>query len=115
MLLARGAWHTLRAIAEEIEQLVAASSGTAFCYAVTTARGFAVVAHALEGQPAEARALLPRAELELPAEPFERESVLLLAYGAVGARADVARLRRQVQRGGCRALSGSSTGWRRWC
>ena len=100
VLLARGAWHTLRAIAEEIEQLVAANSGTAFCYAVTTARAFAVVAHALEGRPAEARALLPRAELPLQAEPLEREGVLLLAYGAVGARADVARLRRQVHEEG---------------
>jgi hypothetical protein len=76
---------------------VAAHAGTAFCYAVTTARAFAVVAHALEGRPAEARAILFRAELPLQAEPLERESVLMLAYGAVGARRDVARLRREVR------------------
>jgi len=97
VLLARGAWRALRELAAETEQLVAAHSGTAFCYAVTTARAFAVVAHALEGRPAEARGLLTRAELPLQAEPLERESVLLLAYGAVGARGDVARLCRQVR------------------
>ena len=79
---------------------MATHSGTAVCYAVTTARAFAVVAHALEGQPAEARALLSRAELPLQAEPLERESVLLLAYGALGARSDVARLRRQIREQG---------------
>ncbi|HWC02607.1 MAG TPA: hypothetical protein VHF87_07535 [Methylomirabilota bacterium] len=86
MLLARGDWRALREIATEAEQLVAASAGTAFCYAVTTTRAFAAVAHALEGRPAEARALLSRAEAPLQAEPLERESVLLRAYGAVGAR-----------------------------
>jgi class 3 adenylate cyclase/tetratricopeptide (TPR) repeat protein len=100
VLLARGDWRALRELAAQTEQLVTAHPGTAFCYAVTTARAFAVVAHALEGQPAEARALLPRAEMPLQAEPLERESVLLLAYGAVGARADVARLRRQVREQG---------------
>jgi tetratricopeptide (TPR) repeat protein len=97
VLLARGDWRALRELAAETEQLVAAHAGTAFCYAVTTARAFAVVAHALEGRPAEARARLSRAELPLQAEPLERESALLLAYGAVGADADVARLRRQVR------------------
>ena len=97
VLLARGDWRALRELAVETEQLVVAHSGTAFCYAVTTARAFAVVSHALEGRPAEARGLLSRAELPLQAEPLERESVLLLAYGAVGARGDVARLRRQVR------------------
>jgi tetratricopeptide (TPR) repeat protein len=100
VLLARGAWRALCAIGEETDHLVAAHSGTAFCYAVTTARAFAVVAHALEGRPAEARGLLSRAELPFQAEPLERESVLLLAYGAVGARGDVARLRRQVREQG---------------
>ena len=51
MLLARGDWGALRELAVETEQLVAAHPGTAFCYAVTTARAFAVVAHALEGRP----------------------------------------------------------------
>jgi hypothetical protein len=97
VLLARGAWRALRELAAETEQLVAAHSDTAFCYAVTTARALAVVAHALEGRPAEARGLLSRAERPLQAEPLERESVLLLAYGAAGARGDVAQLRRQVQ------------------
>ena len=100
VLLARGDWHALRELAAETEQLVATHSGTAFCYAVTTARAFAVVAHALEGRPAEARGLLSRAELPLQAEPLERESVLLLAYGATGARDDVVRLRRQVREPG---------------
>ena len=97
VFLARGDWRALRGLAAGTEQLLAAHSGTAFCYAVTTARAFAVVAHALEGRPAEARDLLTRAELPLQAEPLERESVLLLAYGSVGARGDVARLRRQVR------------------
>ena len=100
VLLARGDWRGLREVAADTEQLVATHSSTSFCYAVTTARAFAVVAHALEGQPAEARALLSRAELPLQAEPLERESVLLLAYGAVGARAEVARLRRQIREQG---------------
>jgi len=76
---------------------VAAHTETAFCYAVTTARAFAVVAHAVEKRPGEARALLARAELPLQAEPLERESVLLLAYGALGADTHVAELRRQVR------------------
>jgi class 3 adenylate cyclase/tetratricopeptide (TPR) repeat protein len=100
VLLARGDWRGLREVAADTEQLVSAHPGTAFCYAVTTARAFAVVAHTLEGRPAEARALLSRAELPLQAEPLERESVLLLAYGAVGARADVDRLRREVRERG---------------
>jgi hypothetical protein len=95
--LAQGAWRALGELGAETEQLVAAHPGTAFCYAVTTARAFAVVAHALEGRPAEARGLLSRAEQPLQAEPLERESVLLLAYGVAGARDDVARLRRQVR------------------
>jgi tetratricopeptide (TPR) repeat protein len=97
VLLARGDWRGLCEIASETEQLVSAHAGTSFCYAVTTTRAFAAVAHALEGRPAEARALLTRAELPLQAEPLERESALLLAYGAVGARPDVARLRREVR------------------
>ena len=85
-LLARGDWRALQELAAETEQLVAANPDTAFCYAVTTARAFGVVAHALAGRPAEARELLSRAELPLQAEPLERESVLLLAYGAWRAR-----------------------------
>jgi tetratricopeptide (TPR) repeat protein len=97
VLLARGDWRGLREIAAETEQLVSASPGTSFCYAVTTARAFAAVAHALAGRPADARAHLHRAERPLQAEPLERESALLLAYGAVGARAEAAELRRQVR------------------
>jgi class 3 adenylate cyclase/tetratricopeptide (TPR) repeat protein len=97
VLLARGDWRGLCDLATEAEQLVAAHAETAFCYAVTTARAFAVVAHAVEGRLGEARALLPRAELPLQSEPLEREGVLLLAYGAVGARRDVGQLRRQVR------------------
>ena len=87
MLLARGDWHALRELAVETEQLVTTHSGTAFCYAVTTARALAVVAPCVgraAGRGAEV--LLSRAELPLQAEPLERESVLLLAYGAAGAR-----------------------------
>ncbi len=97
VLLARGDWRGLREVAAGTEQLVATSASTSFCYAVTTTRAFAAVAHAIEGHPSDARALLTRAEEPLQAEPFERESALLLAYGAVGARADVAGLRRQVR------------------
>jgi class 3 adenylate cyclase/tetratricopeptide (TPR) repeat protein len=97
VLLARGDWRGLREMAADTEQLVSASSGTSFCYAVTTTRAFVAVAHAVEGRPSEARSFLARAELPLQAEPLERESVLLLAYGAVGATADVSGLRREVR------------------
>jgi tetratricopeptide (TPR) repeat protein len=104
VLLARGDWRGLRELAAATERLVAAHPDTAFCYAVTTALAFAVVAHALEGRHPEARALLTRAEAPLQAEPFERESVLLLAYGVLGGRDEVEGLVRQVRERGAPAL-----------
>ena len=97
VLLARGDWPALRGIAGQAEQLVAENPHTAFCYAVTTARAFAAVAHAMEGESDEARAVLRRAVEPLQAEPLERESVLLLAHAAVGGRDEVEALIREVR------------------
>jgi class 3 adenylate cyclase/tetratricopeptide (TPR) repeat protein len=96
VLLARGDWRGLRELAAETERLVAEHPDTAFCYAVTTALGFAVVAYALEGQSLDARTLLTQAETPMQAEPFERESVLLLAFGVMGERDQVERLRERA-------------------
>jgi class 3 adenylate cyclase/tetratricopeptide (TPR) repeat protein len=99
VLLAQGNWRGLCELAAETERLVARHPETNFCYAVTAVLASAVIAHAVEGRRAEARALLGRAEQMLQAEPEERESVLLLANG-VAARLDrVAELRRQVREG----------------
>jgi class 3 adenylate cyclase len=100
VLLARGDWRGLRDLAEAAERLVAEHSDTAFCYAVTTTRALSAVAHALEGRDQEARAMVQRAEAPLQAEPFERESVLVLAYGAVGAGEGVETLHRHVRQQG---------------
>ena len=97
VLLARGDWPALREVAGRAERLVAEHPDTAFCYAVTTARAFAAVAHAMEGQTDEARAVLRRAVEPLQAEPLERESVLLLAHAVVGARDEVEALIRDVR------------------
>ena len=99
VLLAEGNWHGLCELASETEGLVAEHPDTAFCYAVTSVRAFAAIAHALEGRQVEADALLTRAEEPLQAEPLERESVLLLANGVAGRLDKVAELRRQVREG----------------
>jgi len=99
VLLAQGNWRGLRELAAETERLVAEHPETAFCYAVTTVLAFASIAHAVEGQDPEARALLRRAESPLQAEPLERESVLLLANGVVGRSDQVDELRRNVREG----------------
>ncbi|GGF40784.1 adenylate cyclase [Aliidongia dinghuensis] len=93
VLLAQGYWRGLRELAADTERLVSEHPETAFCYAVTTALAFAAVASAIEGEDMEARALLSRAEAPLQAEPFERESVLLLANGALGLSDKVDELR----------------------
>jgi class 3 adenylate cyclase len=105
VMLARGDWPALRGLAAETERLVDDHPETAFCYAVTTARAFATVAHAMEGQRGEARAALRRAGERLQAEPFERESVLLLAHAVMGARDEVHALIRDVY------ASGSQVFW----
>jgi hypothetical protein len=86
VLLARGDWPALRDLAARTDQLVTDHPDTAFCYAVTTTRAFGLVACALQGDAAGARALLPHVETPLQAEPFERESLLALVYGALGRR-----------------------------
>jgi class 3 adenylate cyclase/tetratricopeptide (TPR) repeat protein len=96
VLLALGNWRGLRELAAETERLVAEHPETAFCYAVTTVLSFAVVANALEGHCPEARALLMRAEAPLQSEPWERESVLLLATGVIGDQDKVDELRRNA-------------------
>jgi hypothetical protein len=98
VLLARGHWRGLRQLAADTERLVSEHPETPFCYAVTTALGFAVVACAIEGEHGEARALLARAQAPLQAEPLERESVLLLANGALGRADKVDGLRRMTRR-----------------
>jgi hypothetical protein len=65
---------------------------------VSTTLAFAPVASAIEGNHLEARAFLLRAEAPLQAEPLERESVLLLASGAVGRSDKVDGLRRFTRR-----------------
>ena len=82
VLLARGDWRALRETAAETEQLVSANASTSFCYAVTTARAFAAVAHALETMRPTPRAAGPR-RAPAPGGFLERERALL-AYGAVG-------------------------------
>jgi class 3 adenylate cyclase/tetratricopeptide (TPR) repeat protein len=104
ILLARGDWRGLHELAGQTERLVTAHPETAFCYAVTATQAFAVVAHSVEGRPREARAMLARAEAPLQAEPLERESVLLLAYGAVGGRSEVDALVRAVRGQGAPAF-----------
>jgi tetratricopeptide (TPR) repeat protein len=99
VLVAQGNWHRLGELAAKTERLVAEHPETAFCYAVTAVLAFAVAAHAVEGRHAEARALLTRAEVQLQAEPLERESVLLLANAVTGRWEKVAELRRQVRDG----------------
>jgi class 3 adenylate cyclase len=95
--LARGDWRGLCELAADVQRLVADHPDTPFCYAVTTTTAFAAVAHALEARWTEAQGLLARAEVPLQAEPFEREAVLLLAYGTLGRRRDAERLIREVE------------------
>jgi class 3 adenylate cyclase/tetratricopeptide (TPR) repeat protein len=97
VVLARGDWRGLCDLAADVQHLVADHPDTPLCYAVTTTTAFAAVAHAVEARWADAGALLTRAELPLQAEPFEREAVLLLAYGALGRRRDVERLIRNAE------------------
>jgi class 3 adenylate cyclase len=96
VLLAQGKWRSLRELAADTERLVSEHPETAFCYAVTTALAFAAVATAIENEGLEAQALLSRAEVPLQTEPLERESVLLLASGAVGRSDQVDELRRMT-------------------
>jgi hypothetical protein len=95
--LARGNWRGLCDLAADVQRLVADHPDTPFCYAVTTTTAFAAVAHALEARWGDAQGLLARAEVPLQAEPFEREAVLLLAYGTLGRRRDAERLIREVE------------------
>jgi len=95
----KGTGMAFASLPSETEGLVAEHPDTAFCYAVTSVRAFAAIAHALEGRQVEADALLTRAEEPLQAEPLERESVLLLANGVAGRLDKVAELRRQVREG----------------
>jgi len=97
VLLAQGNWRGLCELAVETERLVAEHQDTAFCYAVTTVLSFAVIAHAIEGRCSEARALFMRAEAPMQAEPWERESVLVLANGVIGDRGKVEGLRRDAR------------------
>jgi hypothetical protein len=83
-------------LAAETERLLADHPHTAFCYAVTTALGFATIAHAVNGRQREARAMLVRAMAPLQSEPLERETVLLLAAATVGEREQVDALLRQA-------------------
>jgi len=107
VLLARGDWQGLCDLAITTQRLVAQHPETSFCYAITVVLSFASVAHVLSGRKPNARAplsraesqahvLLSRAELPLQAEPLERESVLLLAYGTLGERHKFDQLRREV-------------------
>ena len=97
VVLARGDWHGLCALGADVLRLVGDHPDTPFCYAVTTAAAFGAVAHAVQARWAETQALLARAEAPLQAEPFEREAVLLLAYGTLGRRRDVDRLIQDIE------------------
>jgi hypothetical protein len=99
VMLARGDWRGLGELAAETERVVAEHPETSFCYAVTAVLSFAAIAQAIEGHSRDAQALMMRAETPLQAEPLERESVLLLANGAVGRLDRVTELRRQVREG----------------
>jgi class 3 adenylate cyclase/tetratricopeptide (TPR) repeat protein len=92
VLLARGDWRRLLGLADEVERIVQNSPGTAFCYAVTTARAFAAVALTLLGRRSDAEAWLHRAEERLTAVFFRHEEVVLLAYGALGRRQEAGGL-----------------------
>jgi hypothetical protein len=97
LLLARGDWPRLVALATTAEKLVADNPATAFCYAITTARALGAVACAMLGQRAEAEALLARAETRLTSLPFSHEEGLLLGYGVLGRRPEVARLADEIR------------------
>lgn len=96
LLLARGDWPGLLVVATASEKLVTDNPATAFCYAITTARAFGAVAHALLGQRAEAETSLRRAETRLTSLPFSHEEGLLLTYGALGRRPDVQGLMDEI-------------------
>jgi class 3 adenylate cyclase len=98
VLLARGDWRALCELADRTDELVARSPDTAFCYAVTTVRAFALVAHAIEARRGDAERLLPPVEVPLQAEPLERESLLMLVYGALGRRDAVRSLVGELDR-----------------
>jgi class 3 adenylate cyclase len=100
LLLARGEWARLAAVAAATERLVADSPGTAFCYAVTTTRAHGAVAHAVLGRRGEAEHWLARAEQPLTSLPFSTEEVLLLAYGVLGRRREAEQLIHTVRRRG---------------
>lgn len=100
VLLAQGNWAGLHTVLADVERLVKDNPATPFCYAVTVARAFAAVAHMVEGQPGAARTLLTAAEVPLQAESFDRESVLLLAYGVLGRRSHAERLMRECRERG---------------
>ena len=100
VLLAQGNWSGLHDVLIDVERLVKDHPGTPFCYAVTVARAFAAVAQMVEGHAGGARALLTDAEAPFQAEPFDRESVLLLAYGVLGRRAQAERLIRECRERG---------------
>ncbi|HKX06728.1 MAG TPA: AAA family ATPase [Stellaceae bacterium] len=97
VLLAQGRWPRLGELAADTERLVSEHPETSFCYAVSTAFAFAAVASAIEGNDQDAQALLSRAEVPLQAEPLERESVLLLASGAIGRSDKVDELRQTIR------------------
>lgn len=97
LLLARGDWPGLLGVAQDAERLVADNPGTAFCYAITTARALGAVAHAVLGQRAEAEACLARAETRLTSLPFSHEEGLLLAYGVLGRRPEAQRLLEEIR------------------
>jgi class 3 adenylate cyclase len=97
LLLARGDWPRLVALATTAEKLVADNPATAFCYAITTARALGAVACAMLGQRVEAEALLARAETRLTSLPFSHEEGLLLGYGVLGRRPEVARLADEIR------------------
>ena len=99
MLLARGDWVALRALAAETDELVAAHPETAFCYAVTTLRAFSVVADVMTRRHAD-HSEVDRAVMPLQAEIFEREAVLLLLHGVVGRPDRVDAVLGEVDRAG---------------
>jgi hypothetical protein len=97
LLLARGDWPGLIRLATTAEKLVADNPATAFCYAITTARALGAVAHAMLGQRLEAETRLARAETRLTSLPFSHEEGLLLGYGVLGRRPEVARLMDEIR------------------
>ena len=85
---ARGDWARVVTLAEEIERVVEANPGTAFCAYAAAGLASASVVRALQGDRARAEAALAAAD-RIPMPPLHRAPTLDLAFAALGHRDEV--------------------------